>query len=138
MFSKFFNKKTHLIAVCALATVALFGYWLKCQLGVNMFESISLSDHIPFKYFQMNNVILSPRPGLLINDSFNSNNIIDSWSLWMRQGGKVSQGHDFNGLNNSRCLLITNRSERNWSYSYNKFIEVKKGDTFSSLVLRDL
>ncbi len=125
-------KVRYLISIPALAIFVLFGYWVKCQMGINVTESISLSNLTPFKYLQRNDVISVPEPGIILNDSFETRPIIRNWSdLWMRDKGKVTVGYDFHGTNNSRCLLVKSNSTRSWAYSHNKYVEVLEGDVFS-------
>ncbi len=115
-----------------LAIFVLFGYWVKCQMGINVIESISLSNLTPFKYLQRNDVISVPEPGIILNDSFETRPIFRNWSdLWMRDKGKVTAGYDSHGINNSRSLLIKSTSTKSWAYSHNKYVEVLEGDVFS-------
>ncbi len=125
-------KLKYLIVILILSVVILFGYWIKCQTSTNLSESVSLSNFIPFKYFQRNDVISVPEPGIILSDSFEKRPIINNWSkLWMREKGKVTQSYDSNGTNNSRCLLVKSNSTKSWVYSHNKYVEVLKGDVFS-------
>ncbi len=125
-------KVRYIISISALIILIIFGYWLKCHVGVNVSESYSLSHYIPFKYLKRNNIITMPEPGILLNDSFESRITISNWSkLWMREEGKVILDYDSNGINNSRCLLVKSNSMKSWAYSHNKYVEVLKGDIFS-------
>jgi predicted negative regulator of RcsB-dependent stress response len=63
-------KLKYLIAILILSVVILFGYWIKCQTSANLSESVSLSNFIPFKYLQRNDVISVPEPGIILYDSF--------------------------------------------------------------------
>lgn len=125
-------KFKYLIAIFVSSVVILFGYWLKCHVSINASESYSLSNYIPFKYLQRNNVISVPEPGIILNDSFETKPFISNWSeLWMRDKDKVTLGYDSNGINNSRCLLVKSNSIKSWAYSHNKYVEVLEGDVFS-------
>ncbi len=125
-------KSKHLIWLFSVAIVILFGYWVKCQIGLDFFGSCSLSDIPPFKHLQKNNILADPEPGILLADSFESKKIVSNWSeLWMREKGKVTQSYDSNGFSNSRCLFIDCNSKKSWSFALFKLVEVEKGDIFS-------
>ncbi len=124
-------KKTSL-AIFVIAIIVLGGYWFKATVGVNIFESYSLSNYFPFKYL-IKEVIVHPQPGeIIIYESFNSKSIFKRnwWFLWMREEDKVTINYDLNGINDSRCLSIKSSSKMKWSYTYYKFVEVQKGDVF--------
>lgn len=128
-------KKSYFIALPALIFIILLGYWVKCQMGINLSE-LSLSNYIPFKYLKMNEIINSPEPGTLLKDSFESISFPVNWlKLWVREEGRVTKEYNSKGINDSRCLLIKSSSEKEWFYSHNKFVEVRKGDIFRFQVL---
>ncbi len=113
--------------------ILLGGYWFKAMRGINVFESYSLSSYFPFKYL-IQDVVINPEPGeVIIDESFNPKSLFKRnwWFIWMREEGKVAMSYCLDGVNNSRCLLIKSSSEKKWSYTYRKYIEVKKGDVFS-------
>jgi hypothetical protein len=125
-------KSKHIIYIFSLVIVILVGYWIKCQIGIDFFGSCSLSNAVPFKHLQRNKILAAPNPGVILTDSFESSNIISSWSeLWMREKGKVTHGYDSNGLKDSPCLFINSKSKKSWAYSHYKLIEVQEGDIFS-------
>jgi hypothetical protein len=69
---------------------------------------------------------------MLLQDSFEPFRIRNKWlGLWTGDRDKVIQGYDSNGIENSRCLFIKSASQKEWSCSQNRFVEVKKGDVFS-------
>jgi hypothetical protein len=124
-----FRKRYLLIAL--LPILLVFGYWLKIQIGINIFDSFGISSYFPFKYF-INHVIESPKPGILLEDDFNKISIIKKWSdLWMREDGRVTKELTADGIDGSKCLLIKNSSSGSWTYSHNKLVEVKPGDLFA-------
>ena len=101
-------KKKYLIALFALIILILFGYWLKCQMGINFSELYSLSDSIPFKYLKRNNVIATPEPGILLDDPFESSPVFSNWSkLCMRKESRVTPGCDKNGIDNTSFSFYT-------------------------------
>jgi len=111
-------------------TVTILAYWLKVQIGMDFFDSLSISSYFPFKYLKSNE-IMSPEPGILLDENFNKKNIFKKWSdLWMREDGTVTKELSFDGFIGSRCLLIKSSSNGSWTYSHNKRVEVKKGDIF--------
>ncbi len=116
-----------------ITTIILGSYWLKAIVGVDMFDSYSLSEHFPFKYL-IKEVVINPQPGeLIIDEPFNSKSIFTkNWFLWMREEGDVTATYDLSGMNDSRCLLVKSSSKMKWSYTYYKFIKVQKGDVFKA------
>ena len=63
----------------------VLGYWLKVQIGINIFDSLGISSYFPFKYL-ISHVIESPKPGILLEDDFDGIRIISKWTtLWMRE-----------------------------------------------------
>jgi hypothetical protein len=110
-----------------------FGYWLKCQLGINVVHGFSLHPYFPFSYLQKNMVISLPHPGIVLQESFEPYHLINPWSsqLWVREKGAATMVRDTSGMHNSHCLLIRNGSTASWSLAQDKFVEVRKGDTFS-------
>jgi hypothetical protein len=124
-------KNRNLIFATTLIVAALCGYWLKNQIGINLFDSASLSRFFPFNRLQRNDVIADPKPGILFEESFDSHKIVRHWGkLWMKEKSKVVRGFDMNGRNDSRCLVIKSTSEKSWALSYDGLVEVKQGDIF--------
>jgi hypothetical protein len=122
-------KKRYLI-IFLLPILLVFGYWVKIQIGINFFDSFSIGSYFPFKYLT-NDVIMSPKPGILLEENFDEERIIKIWSnLWMRESGKVTKELSLDGVNASKCLLIKNIGRGSWVYSHRKRVEVKKGDIF--------
>ena len=122
-------KKRHLI-IFLISILFVLAYWVKIQIGINFFDSFSIGSHFPFKYL-INEVITSPKPGILLKDNFDEVRIIKIWSnLWMREDGTVTRELSSDGFNGSKCLLIKNTGNGSWVYSHRKRIEVKKGDIF--------
>lgn len=115
-----------------IVAFGLTGYWLKCRLGINFSDHYSLSRHLPFKYIAPDAIIAHPSPGILFEDSFNSFTFFGGWArLWPRERRLVEKSYDSGGINNSRCLIIQNKSKETWSLSHNKRIRVHNGEKFS-------
>jgi hypothetical protein len=127
------KSKSFILALTVFLVATLSGYWLKSNLGINFSEKYSLSEYFPFNYLYTGTVILDDlEPGIILKDSFDSFSLFGNWSsLWMREEGKVTKGHDTNGLDNSRCLVIKSSSTKSWSCSYKKMIRVREGDVFN-------
>ena len=108
----------------------VFTYWFKVQVGINLFDSVSIGSHFPFKYL-INHIIKSPEPGIILEENFNKKRIFKIWSkLWMREHGTVTKELSSGGFNGSTCLLIKNTGKGSWAYGHNKRVEVTKGDIF--------
>jgi hypothetical protein len=121
----------YFIGIPVVFALMLFGYWVKCQLAIDLDPLVSLSSYIPFKYLQRDDVVVSGGKGALLDESFDSRKIIPDWSeLWAREKGKVTRSYDSGGIGGSRCLLIKSASKGSWSYAHRKLIEVKNGDVF--------
>jgi len=108
----------------------VFAYWIKIQIGINYFDSFSIGSYFPFKYLR-NHVIVSPKPGILLEENFDKKRIYATWAkLWMREAGTVTKELSSDGINGSKCLLIKNSGNGSWAYSHNKRVQVKNGDIF--------
>lgn len=119
--------------VIFIITIAIMGsYLFKAIIGIDIFETYSLSEYFPFKYLTGGLIVIPESGETIIDESFNSKSLFKKnwWLLWMREEGKVSATYDLEGINNSGCLAIKSNSEKKWSYSYRKFIKVQKGDVF--------
>ena len=123
-----FLKKRYLI-IFLLTILFVFGYWVKVQIGINLFDSFSISSYFPFEYL-INNVITSPKPGILIEENFDEMRIFKIWSLQIQKAGTVKKKLSLDGVNGSKCLLIKNIGRGYWVYYHRKFIEVNEGDIF--------
>ena len=127
-----FMMKKILLGLIAVVALALLIYWLKCQIGINLTDLLSLHDFPLFRGLQREEVLARPAPGTLLSDSFDSFGIIHHWSeLWMREKGRVTVDHDSRGRGGSRCLVIRSTSDRDWSYAHNRLIQVRPGEVFS-------
>jgi len=121
----------------SLATLIIFVlvitlYWVKGKIGINLFDSYSLSGFYPFS--NLSGIIIHPRPGkTILDESFDSKfSLVRKWAkIWMYEKGRVSVGFAEHGRNNTRCLLIKSASSKNWAYSLRYYVSVKKGDRFS-------
>jgi hypothetical protein len=127
------NKNRKILIYFVILILILSGslYWLKKRSGINLFKSFSLSHTFPFKFIPQY-VIKNPRPGdLIIQEEFEKKLWpLSVWgSLWMREAGKVIQGFD-SAMDQSRCLLITSHSTRDWSFECQFLIRVEAGDVF--------
>ncbi len=113
-----------LILICA-------AYWLKCQLGFNFFDTISISSYFPFNYLE-DDVISAREPGIVINQNFEDHRIFHRWasSNFRHNSGAHSQIVDGGFGNDSHYLKITCDGKYRWAYPISKFIAVAQGDTF--------
>ena len=123
-----FFKKRYLI-IFLLTILFVFAYWVKVQIGINFSNSFSIGSYFPFKYL-MNNVIVSPKPGILIEENFDEKRVFKIWSLQIQKAGTVNKELSLDGVNGSKCLLIKNIGRGYWVYYHRKIIEVNKGDIF--------
>lgn len=119
----------YLFFVLIPALLFLFGYWLKCQLGIQFFDSFSLGSYFPFCYLK-NETILSPEKGILFYEDFDKINLISNWSNTIKKYTSATSELSKDGFNNTNCLLIRNRSEGSWVHSHDEKIETKIGDIF--------
>jgi hypothetical protein len=106
-------------------------YWLKCEFGFNIFEKLSISSHFPFRY--LNNDVLNIRkPSIIFFENFEHKRVFDHWSnvvMPLHSNATWQVAEDPVG-DHSRCLEITYQDEGYWSYPFQKYISVNKGDIF--------
>jgi len=125
-------KHRYIVVSCLVLIIIAVLYWVKCELGIDVLKVHSFSHYRFFAYLTHNDTIRSSGPGMLLQDSFEPFRIRNKWlGLWTEDKDKVIQGYDSNGIENSRCLFIKSASQKEWSCSHNRFVEVKRGDVFS-------
>lgn len=117
-----------------IALILILGctaYWVKGQLGINLFQSMSTSSHFPFNYLH-DNVLTVRNPGTVIDEDFEQSSIFNRWSDSNFHGDpkivyKIIQGGPGNP---SRYLQISSHRDSWWVYKFSKYISVTKGDLF--------
>jgi hypothetical protein len=123
--------KTKYLIFISLLIIPLLFYWLKVQVGINIFNSYSISTYFPFKYLY-NDVIESPEPGILLSEDFDRKRIFRIFTLsWIKENGLVTDEISPYGIKGSRCLLIKSNSNGYWVYSHRKKVKVRRGDLFN-------
>jgi len=128
-FNSICFKKKHLFLLL-ISILFVVAYWLKIQMGINFFSSFSIGSYFPFKYLN-NDVIVSPKPGILLEENFDKKRIYATRAkLWMRDAGTVTKELSLDGINGSRCILIKNAGKGSWAYYHNNRVQVEKGDIF--------
>lgn len=107
------------------------GYWLKCQFGINFFESVSISSHFPFSYFN-NRVIETAGPGIVLYEDFDHARFFNQWyNSALRHNRNVVRQLIAGGSNDhSACLQISAAGTGRWAYPFLRIANVKKGDVF--------
>lgn len=112
----------------------MFGYWLKCRDGVDLFASFHLSKIFPFNCLQKSrNIIYADSSDIMLNEGFDGVLSKNNWdNIWARDNEKslVSESIQAYGLDNSNCLTVQSSSDKDWSISNNSLIEVQNGDVF--------
>jgi hypothetical protein len=107
-------------------------YWLKNQIGINIFDTISVSKYFPFKYVSHPKIIGINQQGVLFSENFNEIQLFNKWhGIYLEEDGKITKSISSSGINDSRCLLIINREVKKWSISHNEFVTVNIGDNFT-------
>jgi hypothetical protein len=118
---------------CAALILVLFfgGYWLKCRLGINFFDSISISSYFPFSYL-IDDVLVVKEPGTVFYEDFDHARIFSQWSDSTFYHNYRAVRHVIEGgvSDHSRCLQIASDKKGCWAYPFSKFIRVTKGDVF--------
>ncbi len=139
--------KKFLIVLISLILLFLLAYYIKSHLGINVFESISLSKYFPFKYLEENQkpIVANPQAGVLLRDRFELPFLgvllrdrfeLPFWNkrkwdnLWAREDDLVESEYTTAGVDGSKCLLIKSKSTKYWAYRHFKMISVKAGDRF--------
>ncbi|MFH0926575.1 MAG: hypothetical protein V1872_13255 [bacterium] len=75
-------------------------------------KSVHLSKYFPFNHMQYREKIIIPQPGEIFKESFESRWGQKKWSLWIEKG-KVTKEYINSGIDNSKCLFISNNSKKN-------------------------
>jgi hypothetical protein len=126
---KFIFKNKYLISI-SLVIIFFISYWLKLQIGINIFSSVSIGSYFPFKYLS-NNVIESTAPGILLSEDFDRKTLFRTFSkVWMGEKGTVTKKMSPNGFKGSRCFFVTNVGTGSWVSSHRKIVKVSNGDLF--------
>ncbi len=93
--------KKFVIVLISLILLFLLAYYIKSQLRINVFESISFSKYYPFKYLQADSsVVVNPQAGDLLRDTFE----LPLWSnskwndLWAREKDLVESVYSTDGV----------------------------------------
>ena len=109
-----------------------FAYWVKCQLGIDLFKSFHLTNVLPVQCLQRSEFIpISPaKNSVFIDDDFEHD--YGNWSkLSAIEKGAVDIAYVKGGLNDSRCLLVQSVSKKDWSLQNRLFVAAKPGEVFS-------
>jgi hypothetical protein len=108
------------------------GYWLKCQLGINIFKTISISSYSLFRNLK-DDVLIVESPGVVIQDDFDHFRLFNRWSNSALRRCCKTIGHIADGGfgDHSRCLQISSECDCRWVCPYKKLISANRGDTFS-------
>lgn len=125
------NKRYWIMALILVLVLGAAAYWVKSQLGINLFASMSTSSHFPFNLLY-NNELEVDHPGTVLYEDFEQSRIFKRWSDEHFRGDpkvvhKIIQG---GSGNSSRYLQIASHRNNHWVYNFSKFIAVTKGDLF--------
>ena len=128
-------KKASLIIIVILLFF-LFTYLLKSQRGVDLFESFSLSKHLPFTSFhepeKPDTIIRNiPLDGVLIDEDFEDGLVAGGWdSLWARETGTVIRRLDRDAEKGTNYIFIKNLGHEDWTIEHDRLIMVSPGEQF--------
>ena len=126
-------KLKHLFLISiAIVFFLLSFYWLKNQIGINLSQTISLSNYFPFNYIDRPRIIGMDQRGVLLWEDFDTYQLLNNWhGIYIEGEGEIVQSISSSGTDTSKCLLIINRKVKSWSISHNTFVEVNIGDAFT-------
>ena len=82
--------KNKYLLFALLLIIFFLVYWLKLQIGINIFNSFSIGSYFPFKYLK-NDVIESPEPGILLSEDFNNKNLFKKFSEFVKKKPTLSR-----------------------------------------------
>jgi hypothetical protein len=118
--------------ILILLVLLYCGYWLKCRLGINFFESISISSHLPFNNLFNNRILEVTGPGVVLFEDFEHFKLSEQWSnsILMHNSKAVRQLVEGASDDHSTCLQISATGKGHWSYPFEEIIQVNKGDIF--------
>lgn len=121
-----------LLITTFLIALFLSGYWLKCQLGINVFPVFSWEEHLPFlNSFQRTQRASRSAVGPVFTSTFDELLPRRNWGkVWARDNGTVAVSIVSEGLHGSKALLIRSASGRDWAIPSLIRLEVSPGDTF--------
>ncbi len=99
-------------------------------MGLNLFNSFSISNYFPFNYL-LQNVIDPEMPGIVIEETFNEQPFFKKWTnIGMPKDANFTYAFKPESYNNSKCLYVKNQITNYWVYNHKKYIKVKSGDRF--------
>ena len=130
-------KKSVLIIIIISIVIFLFLiYLLKTHRQVDLFESFSLSSHLPFSPLvepeEQGPVIQNvPYDGIVINENFNDGLMAGGWDgLWARETGTVIRRLNRDDQDGPRHLFIRNLGHEDWAIDHGGLIIVSPGNEF--------
>lgn len=111
----------------------LGGYWIKCQLRINLFRDFAWEKHFLFlQALQRQEYVASPRPGVLLLSSFDGWWPYQPWiDLWAREEGRVKEALVRDPVRGSRCLQVCSNSPHDWGINHAFVFEVAPGEEFA-------
>lgn len=129
------NTPLLLKSLCLAALViclSLAGYWIKCQLAINIIPGITWEKYLPFlRAFQRSERVPRTAPGAVFTATFDELLPRYNWGgIWARDAGTVQYDIVPEGLHGSKALHIHNTSLRDWTLNSRIMLEVKPGDEF--------
>jgi hypothetical protein len=114
----------------SLPIIFLLLYWLKLQVGINIFDTFSLGSRFPFKYL-VNDVIEAPDSGILLDEDFEKKRLLLASALHLDINTKSTKTkYAENGFGFSRCLQVNQHGDGSWVSGHRKMVQVKSGDRF--------
>ena len=125
-----FRKKWLIAVLLLLPAMVLTFYWVKLQLGIDLFDAFSLGSRFPLKYI-VNDVIEAPEHGVLLDEYFENRRRILASPLQVKAARNTVKNESADGgYEGSRCLLIDNSSPDYWVSVHNRKVIVEPGNVF--------
>jgi hypothetical protein len=128
--------KNVVLIILSLLAFLFVVYLLKSHRGVDLFESLSLSEKLPFTSFhepEKPESILSyaPNQSIVIKENFEDGLKSGGWdNLWARDRGTVIRRLDRDQEKGTNHIFIRNLGHEDWTIEHDRLILISPGEEF--------
>ena len=122
-------KRRKIFKIILLVGAVLGLYWIKCQLGINIFHDLSFSRTFHLSAFERKtDPLIEPVKGVdIINDNFDLGYF--KWNgLWSRDKDRVRRYIVWRDFQKLFCMAVKSSSDQDWAVVYNGLAAVWPGD----------
>jgi hypothetical protein len=121
-----------MVYILAIFTFLVFFYGLKNAAGINMLSDFSLSSYFPFSLLKLDKIVYMKDGRVNIEEDFDSPLPIPThWrKVHTPAPDSVSSSYARQGLDSSRCLIVTNLSNQRWHITHRYRFAVKTNEKY--------